>query len=514
MTGRQDGLKPMSKWHHMLSLPRLLTAIVFISIFALAVQAPADNDTWWHMATGRLILQRAELQFSDPFSHTRLGAPWINYSWLSDVLLYAVYALAGWAGLSLMVAGVVTLAFWLVYRQSADYPFLRAFGVIWGAITSSLVWAARPHLLCFVWIALVAYLLDRYKRHNGRLLPWLPLIMLVWANMHGGYYSVGLILMLCYLIGEALNRLSGHEVDPVLSAPRWRHLLLVTLLCILVIGINPNTWQLWAYPFRTVGIGVLRDFIQEWQSPDFHLIWQQPFLLLLFLIGLGLARCGRVADFTDLMLCLVWAAWALFAARNIAVFALVSVPILVRYLGLAWERQRLIWQQAGRFQTGLTRASRPLTPSNLTAACNGLLLIVVSLAALVRIVSTLTPAALDQAVHEHLPVKAVTYVQAQRPAGPLFNSYNWGGYIMFKLWPDYPVFVDGRTDLYEDAFLRQYLRIHLAEEGWSDLLLKYGIHLVLVESDSPLARALRQQPSWQEAYRDGVAAVFTRRAPV
>lgn len=502
----------MRKCLHALSLPRLLTAIAFISIFTLAVQAPADNDTWWHLTSGRLILQRAELLFSDPFSHTRLGTPWINYSWLSDVLLYAVYALAGWVGLSLLVAAIVTLAFWLVFCQSTKSPFLRAFGVIWGAITSSLVWSARPHLLCFVWIALSAYLLDRYKRHDGRLLPWLPLIMLVWANMHGGYYSVGLMLMLCYLIGEALNRLCYHDADPVLSGPRWRHLLLVTLLCVLVVGINPNTWQLWLYPFRTVSIGVLRDFIQEWQSPDFHLIWQQPFLLLLFLLGLGLTRSGRAADFTDLMLCAMWAAWSLFAARNIAVFALVSVPILVRYLRLAWEHQRLIWQRASYFQARLTYA-RTSPRRGLASAVNWLLLVTIGFVASVKIYTTLTRTALDQAVHAGLPRDAVAYVQSQRLAGPLFNSYNWGGYLLFSLWPDYLVFVDGRTDLYGDAFLREYLRIHLAEEGWSDLLLKYGVRLVLVESNSPLARALQQQPDWEEAYRDALAAVYTRRAP-
>jgi hypothetical protein len=104
----------------------------------------------------------------------------------------------------------------------------------------------------------------------------------------------------------------------------------------------------------------------------------------------------------------------------------------------------------------------------------------------------------------------VQFVRHNKPAGPLFNSYNWGGYLIFELWPEYPVYVDGRTDLYDDAFLRRYLNVVVAGEGWERSLDEDGINLVLVEVNSPLALALRRDPNWVEAYRDELAAVFTR----
>jgi hypothetical protein len=492
-----------------LSPPRLLTIIIFIAIFTMAVRTPADSDTWWHLLSGRTIVQTGSVPLSDPFSHTRLGAPWIDHGWLAQVLLYALYALAGWAGLALGVAALVTLAFSLVHRQCQGNAYVRAFGLVFGAITSSVVWAARPQLVSFLLAALVAYLLDRYKRHSGRLLPWLPLVMLVWANVHGGY-AIGFILMLCYLVGETANRLAGHDQDPVLTRQQLRHLLLVVGVCFAAVGVNPNTWQMWLYPFRTLGIGVLQDFIQEWQSPNFHELWQQPFIGLLLLTGLGLARSGRRADFTDLALWAVWSGWSLVAARNMAIFALVSAPILVRYLSLAWERQLEVWRGTAWAQPLLRAAVRPPARGSTLTALNWLLLIVICLAAAVKISLPLSPAAMQQATRQSLPADAVAYIEAQRPAGPMFNSYNWGGYLMFTLWPAYPVFVDGRTDLYDDAFLRQYLRIYRADEGWPQLLASYGIRLVIVETDSVLAKFLRVDPAWQEAHRDAVAAVFTR----
>ena len=93
----------------------------------------------------------------------------------------------------------------------------------------------------------------------------------------------------------------------------------------------------------------------------------------------------------------------------------------------------------------------------------------------------------------------------------MFNSYNWGGYLLFRLWPDYPVFVDGRTDLYDDAFLRDYLHIYLADEGWNELLDAHQIRFIIVEPGCVLDKVIKLTPDdWHESYRDDMAVVFTR----
>jgi hypothetical protein len=138
----------------------------------------------------------------------------------------------------------------------------------------------------------------------------------------------------------------------------------------------------------------------------------------------------------------------------------------------------------------------------------------VVLAALVKIAMPLSPQANLQAEEKSLPAGAVHFIQTEKPAGPLFNNYNWGGYLIFKLWPAYPVYIDGRTDLYDDAFIRRYLNVVVAGDGWHKTLDDDGINLVLIESNGTLDKFLRVDPVWAEIYRDKMAVVFARKTPL
>ncbi|MCB0153996.1 MAG: hypothetical protein KDF65_04300 [Anaerolineae bacterium] len=485
-----------------LTLPRLLTAIVFIAIFTMAVRVPADTDTWWHLRSGQYIVDNLSIPTVDPFSHTRAGQLWIDHGWLAQIFWYALYAGGGWALVSLALAAIVTLSFYFVWRQMEANVFVAASSLVLGAIVASVVWVARPQMISFLLTAVVAYLLHRFKRHNGKLLPWLPLLMLLWANIHGGF-AIAFLLIVAYLLGETVNHLTRHEADPVVSWAGLRHLLLVTALCLAVVVINPHTWRMWLYPFQTVGIDALRDFIQEWQSPNFHLPYVQPFALMLLLVIAALGRANRQADWTDLALVAMWGGWALFASRNIALFGLIVAPILARYADAAWREQWQRWGQAQPpFSSTAPRAAAPLL--------NWLLLGLIVVAALVKIALPLTPQANLKAEQASLPAAAVEFIQREQPPGPLFNSYNWGGYLIFKLWPAYPVYIDGRTDLYDDAFIRRYLNVVAANEGWPQTLAEDQINLVLIETNSSLAKALRQEPAWQTLFEDDQAVIFSR----
>ncbi|MCB0212249.1 MAG: hypothetical protein KDJ52_23110 [Anaerolineae bacterium] len=490
-------------WQKKLTTYHLLVLITFIAIFTMAVRVPADTDTWWHLSSGQYIVDNVTIPTTDPFSHTKFGATWIDHGWLAQIFWYGLYAVGGWALMALALAALVTAAFWFVWKQIEANVFVAALSMILGAIVSSVVWAARPQMVTFLLVAITAYLLDRYKRHNGRLLPWLPLIMILWVNVHGGY-AIGFMVMMAYVMGEVANVVTGHKDDPVISWSRLKHLLLVMAICLAVVVINPHTWRMWVYPFQTVGIGALRDFIQEWQSPDFHLLYVQPFAVMLLLIVAGIGRSGRQADWTDLALVAMWTAWGLFAARNIAIFGLVTTPILARYVDLAWTRQWEVW---GYDSVPFSKISTTRLQSKL----NWLLLSLIIVAALVKIAIPLTPSANLKAEQASLPAEAVEFLQDNKLPGPLFNSYNWGGYLIFKLWPDYLVYIDGRTDLYDDTFIRRYLNVMVAGEDWQQSLDDDDINLVFIETNSVLAKFLSQNPAWIEQYRDDQAVIFSRK---
>jgi hypothetical protein len=156
----------------------------------------------------------------------------------------------------------------------------------------------------------------------------------------------------------------------------------------------------------------------------------------------------------------------------------------------------------------LTRAARA-TPAR--ARLNWALLGVVAAAVLVKAALAASPAENERAVRAAMPVDAVRYLQANAPAGPLFNAYNWGGYLVWTLYPTYPVFIDGRTDLYDDPLLREYLDVALARPGFAERLDARGINLVLVEAGSPLDEELRAGDGWRRLHADDVAVIYQRR---
>ncbi|MBN1221453.1 MAG: hypothetical protein JXM69_21210 [Anaerolineae bacterium] len=494
----------MKRLLYWLTTPRLLTAILFMAIFTMAVRVPADTDTWWHLRSGQYIVENQTIYTTDPFSHTQTGREWM-YPKLAQVLGYGLFAGTGWMGVSLGLAALVTVAFALVWRVTPGNLYLRVFATILGVLTSALTWVARPQMISFALAGLVLLLLERYKRAGSRWIYSLPIIVILWVNMHGGY-AIAFMLVGAYLVGETLNRLTRPRADtvdrpdPALS---WRQLgLLVGIAAVsfIAVAINPHGWQMWLYPFQTVGIGALRDFIQEWRSPDFHASMTWPFVIMLLLMVVAMGSASRYVDWTDLALVSLWTVWSLFAVRNVGLFGLLTVPVLARYADAA----------AGAYLPvpgkSLTRRQPALI------YLNWLLLAAVMLAATLQIGSALWPLATTEPGQENLPVAAVQFIRENRPPGPMFNSYNWGGYLIYKLWPDYPVYIDGRTDLYDNAFIRRYLNVMLAGEGWEQTLAEDGVNLVIIEKGSVLAKFLKRQPGWQEIYGDEIAVIYVRKS--
>ncbi len=483
-----------------LTLHRLVAAIVFIAIFTMAVRVPIDSDSWWHLQSGRWIVENRAIPRTDPFSHTRFGQPWIDHGWLAQIVLYLVFKLASYAGLAFLLAASVTAAFMFVWLQTREENrWLRAFVLIIAATTSGVIWAARPQIFSFTMTAATAYILHRYKHGDQRAIWWMPALTLLWVNTHGGF-AVAFILMIAYLFGELGNHVLHND------GMAWRDmgkLALVMGFCLLLIPLNPNGVQMWAYPFRTVGIGVLQDFIQEWRTPDFHQLHLHPFIWMLLAALTALGLSGRRADFTDLTLIALFTYMSLLAGRNVALFALLAAPVIIRHANLALEG----WSERMGWKERLTVRVRP--QGRLFTALNWALLGLLCLAAVVKISQPISPTVNEEAQAESLPVEAVSFLQQEQPPGPIFNSYNWGGYLIWRL-PDYPVYVDGRTDLYDDAFLREYLSIIHAQEGWEAALDNYGINLVLIETQSMIGRLLIERPGWEQVYQDEMATVFVR----
>jgi hypothetical protein len=494
-----------------------LPTVLFILVFAMAARTPLDSDMWWHLTAGQQTWQTGQPVTVDTFSYTRYGQTWINHSWLSQVGMYLAFKAWGYLGLGTLVAVLAALSMSLVYAQMEGPPLLRGFVIVLATAVTAVVWSPRPQMASLVLFGVVGYLLYLYKWRTVDRLWLLPPVFLLWSNLHGGYV-LGLLLILAMIAGEALNHILGSESERVVYWKGIGQLAIWGVVSWLVVVVNPNGLSMWIIPFRTVEVGALQDYISEWASPDFHQFVQQPFLWLLFATFGAAGLSHRRLDGSDLVTFVGFGYLALLARRNFGPFAMVAAPVLSRHLPVlleSWvESVRPSWLQAKsrlRFLDRLPQ-SKPLSPG-ISKTLNVLIIGLLALVAVAKIYLVTSPDLVDYFEKRTFPVAAVDWIEGNRPPSNLFNAYNWGGYLLWNL-PEYPVFVDGRTDLYNDQLLEEYLRIVAGGTDALNLLHVHGVNVVLVEAGSELSQLLEVSPDWQRRFRDDLAAVFVRKSPV
>lgn len=485
---------------------RLVLGITGLAILAMAVRTSVDSDTWWHLRAGAWMLEHGRWLTVDPFSLTRQGQPWLYPGWLAQIALLADFRTLGFAGLDLLTGFMVLLAFMCIWPVLEAGPLVRGFVLILAAAASGVFWSARPQIFSLALTGAFVAMLEAQRL--GRIRVWwmLPLGMLLWVNLHGGF-AVGLLLIGLYIFGEVIEiglaPLRGAVRSEVWAERRtaitdW---LVGGALSLVAVCLNPVGPRMILYPLQTVSISVLREYIQEWQSPNFHQLQMQPFLWMVILLMVTLATSRRRPRSTELILVAVFTYLGFDAARNIGLFAIVTAPILSRHLEACIEPVR------ARFQ------GRRQVPERLAHSLNLLLLILVTLGAVARIATQLPDSVNRQAIEQTMPVGAVDFVQSEQPPGPMFNSYNWGGYVLWRLYPNYLSFVDGRTDLFDDEILSAYLAAWSGQPSWKSLFETWGIRLAMIEPEAPLVSVLKSN-GWQVLYQDPVSVVLAPMAPV
>jgi hypothetical protein len=480
---------------------RLVVLVAIVGVAAMASRPAFDSDTWWHLRAGQWIAENGEVPRLDPFSSTARGVRWEYPGWLAQIVMLGFYRLGGLAGLTLFAAIFVGVALLFLWPLLEGPVLLRAAILLLAAASASVHWAARPHIASFALAAFFLWALEQWRRPGRKWAVWLlPPAMAVWVNVHGGF-AIGFILLLIYLAGSMTDVAASRLADAGSWATVWRDrrgalgtLGLVFLLCLAATAVNPHGPRILAYPWTTVSIPVLQSHVLEWQSPDFSAPQLYPFLamLLLLIAVLGVSRVS--AGTTDILLVAVWTGLALIAVRNVPVFALVAAPVIARHATAALPTTR-----GG--EVGKGRADR----RGLNA--------VIGAALILLGVAWIAVQAGSQRNEAHLrsqvPVAAVAALRQANPKGNLLNDYNWGGYVLWELYPDFRTFVDGRTDVFTNDVFEDYLRLWAAQPGWEAAIERWDIGTVLLPPESPLVAAL-EAAGWEAYFRDSQAVVLLR----
>lgn len=469
----------------MLTFRRVFPIVLLSMVFVLAVRQSVsiDPDLWWHLKAGEQIIDTRSIPHTDDYSFTKQGSEWVAHEWLSEVIMATIYRLTGLVGLVTIFSLVIVIALWLTYRRCEGRPYAAAVAILLAAAASSPLFGVRPQMLTLLLASIYILLLEQTRR-----LWWLVPLMLLWVNLHAGF-ALGLALIGLYIVRAVLDG-------------EWNHirpLLIVLIVCTAVVPLNPNGFRMFSYPYETLTSQSMAAFIQEWASPDFHQSMYLPLALLLLSTFAVMALSPTRARLGEIFLVLITALGALRSVRHIPIFSLFAAPVLAKHLwAVAKDRG---WDKL------LTGAEA--RPTGIKLLINVVLL----LAPLALGVSRVWHFATHQRNYTTLrnPVAAVEFLKSQHLPGPIYNRYGWGGYLIYQLYPEYRVYIDGRADVYGDAFFAEAMRTYDGAGDWASSLDRHGIRTVLISPDAPLASLLRNDHAkWRVVYEDTDAIIFTR----
>ena len=487
----------------------------FVAFVSLLSRRVVDPDYFWHLKTGEYIVTHGALPAGDIFSFTRAGQPWVLHEWLFEALLYGVWTAFGETGVAVLRASLCVGALGLVFAAARRFGASAA--AVWipmgfGAVAFSMGAAPRPQLLTYACFALTLFVLLGFKYRpaaSTRPLFLLPPVMVVWVNAHAAY-AVGIALLLLFAACEWLLWANRPVRDPA-HKRRLLHLTRVAVLTVLASLANPGLFERWLYPFQVIGMAA-NQFIQEWQSSDFHDIGGKAYLALLLLFLVAQAFAARKPDLTELALPLFFAVQGCIAARHVPLAVLVLVPFTALTLSrgvLAGLETCACNSKPGRWYALRRGAGKELGEGefvlNWLVAC--------AVAVCVPAWFQARQPDLSARGGQALPKGAADYVEAQGMAGKLFNDYTDGGYLIYRLAPRIRVAVDGRADLYGDRFIQEYLYVYQGGADWQARFERLGVDLALLPLDAPIRQLLLASGRFREVYRDRHFSVLRRGTP-
>jgi hypothetical protein len=516
-----------AQWTAKVTVPRLRLEHLWMGIPAFAVawmglMHPLRLlDFWWHLKVGEVIVTTGQIPRVDLFSFTQAGKPFIHQNWLGEVLYYLVYRAGGFPLLITFNTALLLAAFFPILHLSLEAtakPRIAALGSLVAAITLGWYSNIRPQVYSFVFFALFYWILWGYRERRRDFLWALPLLMLLWVNLHGAFI-LGIGLLGLVWGTEALRRALFAPGEDTLTNRALAKLALFLGFTVLACLANPEGHRVFAYVRQLQVDPASQQLVTEWQVPDIKepsgiLCFFAPFFLTLLVFLYSRRKLG----FAELCLFLVFAIFGLAANRNGIWFALIAAPMLARHLTdleipLSHARVRLparleaLWQRLRRRQTGRKEAYG-LNWAILIC----LILFTVLLSPWVRMhlkVERLRP----ELVEKGTPIGAMEYIAAHHLTGNIFHPQCYGDYLIWRLWPEQRSFIDGRVHLYPLSFVQDYILV-FHDDRWEARLAKYDIQYLLLAKEKnaqALIEDARNAAGWTLLYEDDISVLFAKK---
>jgi hypothetical protein len=472
-----------------------------------------DGDLGRHLIIGNYILDNLTIPTRDVFSHTMTGLPLTPHEWMAQTVFALSYRVGGLDGVVVFCGLLIASTFTLVFRQCKAQSKMLLISLaltILGAAAASIHWLTRPHLFTMLLTVLWIGELERW-RLTGHWRWWvLPLLMLVWVNFHGAFI-VGIVILGVYLIDNLVSnqRIIINQDNKLIkiganseNKMQPRNLILTCLLVLLLTLVNPVGWRIWETTFGFLQSRYLVSHTMEYLPPDFQQISSFPFLVMIALTILLVSLKRKRLTIAAALLLTTWTLFGLISARNIAIYAVIAAPILAG-IGSSLLRDNKRFARVVGFDSRLREVE-----SNLI----GYIWPLVSIFLIAGILfngGTLDFSNTGNRFSENVfPVEAVDWVSAYPEMGSVFNYFPWGGYLLYRGWPQQRVFIDGQTDFYGESLTRKYETVITLGKGWKEILDNYHVSWVIMPTDSLLVNALGELPNWELKYQDEIATIY------
>jgi hypothetical protein len=478
---------------------QLLVVAAFVVILCVLVRRGGDPDIFWHLVTGQWMVDHHRIVSQDLFTFTVAGKQWIDPEYTTEIIVALVNKLGGLTLVSLAFGAVSFTGFLLIWRRVRLEPsnmVIAAIVIGIAALGGAAVWGPRPQMITFTLTCLEVLWLDRYLRGTSRTIYWLPLVMIAWANLHGGFLF-GLVPVGVAAFVEAVHWVRG--VDGDVHKRRTRNLVLVFVACVVAAVINPNGIHLYTYVIQPQFSAVQQNFIAEWQSPNFHVLVERGFEVMLLLLPLAFAL--RRPSLWDVCLTLVVSYLALSAVRHAALFVAAETPLLIWSFSAGWERMA----RAGGVREWIAVRTRDLL------AGAAVVLVVATLGTAYFVHSTL--ANQTRATAANFPVGASDWLAAHPTVGThMFNQYGWGGYLISRFYPEpnRRVFSFGEATLLGTTVMQQVSDVETGNPDWRQIFAQWNIDYVIDVPGAPAVLALEVDPQWTKVYDDGLAVIMVK----
>jgi hypothetical protein len=442
---------------------RLLTALLFLTVVLACALTPMQADTWWQLRAGRDMWATGRVMLADVYSHTSYGAFWLNHEWLAEVIYYGAYRAAGLPGVTLFAAALI-VGGWSVTWRLTTGPVRSAF--LWtlaALVPSSMWWEPRPHAFSLLFIPATVFLVAR-----GRT-AWLPIVVVIWANCHGG------VLLGFVLLGTALCARMAAE-------PRTRKNGALTLAaCAAAMTATPLGLSFWIEIPKSLARIHLYP-LDEWKRPELYDPRMLPFWIAAAVLAVACVIhrqriLRRIPDDTVIYAAaLLLLPAAVAARRNVGPFLMLAVPALTRLLHRDTAEAR-------------AQQGRPVLNAAIAATAAATVIAVVAWA-----YSREIPRLRWQ------PVSAHALAALDDCPGNLYNRYDEGGELLWFA-PSRRVFMDGRQDPFPTSLVLEHIRIEAEGADFRPAFARHDIKCAYLPTISPTAVALAKS-GWTTLYRD------------